>query len=218
MQRKIDDIQCVPFNTQFASDILDMATQLFKDGDYESLKTYLKGIKTWNDVSFILKSTTNNQICGFACMRFNSIPIYSGETGYKSRSPFLRTSLHYHHMATKLSKISKLSSLEIAFLGIHPNYQGMGIGSYILSNILRVYTNIPIWLHCNLDNIGAKKLYEKFGFFETDIITDKYGTQCYVMQKIPLAQLFKIPFLSGLHREYSHQTHHFQGGHIVSHI
>lgn len=57
---------------------------------------------------------------------------------------------------------------ELAFLGISPKYQGRGLGTRLLKEtllaIFQTSTQFNCWLLVDTDNIGAIKLYEKFGF------------------------------------------------------
>ena len=73
---------------------------------------------------------------------------------------------------------------EISFLGIHPSYQGKGLGSQCLkialSSIYNISRQFNTWLIVNSDNINAIKLYKKLGFIHWKYIhNDKYP--CFIM-------------------------------------
>lgn len=57
---------------------------------------------------------------------------------------------------------------EIAFLGVSPKCQGMGIGSKLLlkamSNIMIINPAYSCWLLVDVDNKSAIRLYERIGF------------------------------------------------------
>jgi ribosomal protein S18 acetylase RimI-like enzyme len=57
---------------------------------------------------------------------------------------------------------------EIAFLGVSPKCQGMGIGSKLLtkamSNIIFISPAYSCWLLVDVDNTSAIRLYERIGF------------------------------------------------------
>jgi ribosomal protein S18 acetylase RimI-like enzyme len=57
---------------------------------------------------------------------------------------------------------------EIAFLGVSPKCQGMGIGSKLLMkamlNIMVISPAYSCWLLVDVDNISALRLYERIGF------------------------------------------------------
>lgn len=53
--------------------------------------------------------------------------------------------------------------IEIAFLGVHPEYQGQGIGSALLQKVKDLNYE-HIWLEVSNDNTGARTLYERHGF------------------------------------------------------
>lgn len=59
--------------------------------------------------------------------------------------------------------LPSLIGLELAFLGINPDYQGQGIGSALLRKVKDLnYTYT--WLECAYTNYGAEKLYRRNGF------------------------------------------------------
>ena len=80
-----------------------------------------------------------------------------------------------------LSKIP--DCYEFAFLGISPQYQGCGLGKRLLNEtllaIFQKSNQFTCWLLVDTDNIGAIKLYQKFGFRRwietTDDITPTPG-------------------------------------------
>jgi len=73
---------------------------------------------------------------------------------------------------------------ELSFLGIHPDYQGKGLGSQCfnitLSSIYKACNHFNCWLIVDIDNFNAIKLYGKFGFRHWKTIkNDKYPS--YIM-------------------------------------
>ena len=55
------------------------------------------------------------------------------------------------------------NSEEVGQLYIHPNFQGMGIGTQLL-NIAKEGSNGSLWLFTFEINVGAQKFYERHGF------------------------------------------------------
>lgn len=57
---------------------------------------------------------------------------------------------------------------ELAFLGISPKYQGYGLGTRLLKEtLLAIFqrsVQFTCWLLADQDNLGAIKLYKRFGF------------------------------------------------------
>jgi ribosomal protein S18 acetylase RimI-like enzyme len=73
---------------------------------------------------------------------------------------------------------------ELSFFGIHPKYQGKGLGSQCfnitLSSIYKICNQFNCWLIVDIDNKNAIKLYKKFGFRHWKTIDhDKYPS--YIM-------------------------------------
>ncbi len=72
-----------------------------------------------------------------------------------------------------------INEFKISFFGIHPFYQGKGLGSQCLRLTLLSLYNFCNFFNCFLDvdisNILSIKLYEKFGFiYHKTIKHDKY--------------------------------------------
>jgi ribosomal protein S18 acetylase RimI-like enzyme len=57
---------------------------------------------------------------------------------------------------------------ELAFLGISPQCQGRGLGTRLLKETLNAIfqrsKQFICWLICDIANVGAMKLYQKWGF------------------------------------------------------
>lgn len=72
------------------------------------------------------------------------------------------TNVYYKFMATIPN------CYELAFLGVSPTCQGRGLGTRLLKEtLLAIFqrsVQFTCWLLVDQDNIGAVKLYEKFGF------------------------------------------------------
>ncbi len=58
--------------------------------------------------------------------------------------------------------------IELAYLGLMPDFIGQGLGPYLLDWMIRrawEYGPSRLWLHtCSLDHPGALPLYQRFGF------------------------------------------------------
>lgn len=78
----------------------------------------------------------------------------------------------------------------ISHLIIQPNYQGQGLGSYLLQRWIELveYEGIPrIDLEVNADNQAAQQLYQKHGFVETGYVDNYYielGQDAIQMQRV----------------------------------
>jgi ribosomal protein S18 acetylase RimI-like enzyme len=62
--------------------------------------------------------------------------------------------------------------LELAFLGIHEDHQGMGLGSEMLKHILSLNFQ-HFWLNVSYTNPDAQRLYERYGFCRWRFIGNK---------------------------------------------
>lgn len=144
--------------SNYEEEILNIGKLIFNEDDMSLLKRaltlYVK------DLSYIVIDTNKNQIAGFilVCKKYTKV---------------------YHKFMVKVP-----NCYEIAFLGIHPSYQGKGLGSQCLkkalSSIYKLSNRFNAWLIVNDDNIGAIKLYRKLGFIHWKHISeDKYP--CYIM-------------------------------------
>lgn len=54
--------------------------------------------------------------------------------------------------------------IEIAYIGIDPEFQNRGIGSWLLDTITSMNTTQPFWLEVAYSNPGAQRLYARHGF------------------------------------------------------
>jgi ribosomal protein S18 acetylase RimI-like enzyme len=67
-------------------------------------------------------------------------------------------------------------NINITELHIIPVYQGFGIGTSIISDIMKqaVYKRKTVTIGCFIENIRAKKLYERLGFKIMSILDTHY--------------------------------------------
>jgi ribosomal protein S18 acetylase RimI-like enzyme len=59
----------------------------------------------------------------------------------------------------------------LARLAVHPAYQGRGVGTALVANILRAFESmgmVRVSVNTQLDNLASIKLYHKFGFIRKD--------------------------------------------------
>jgi len=128
-------------NNEDKHKILDLGSQIFREEDEIPL---LKKALHLCVIELSLVAVENQCIIGFSlvCKKM--------------------THLYYNFM----SKIQ--NCYELAFLGLSPEYQGRGIGQLLLKEalmqIFRVSSQFTCWLLVDIDNLGAIRLYEKFGF------------------------------------------------------
>jgi ribosomal protein S18 acetylase RimI-like enzyme len=73
---------------------------------------------------------------------------------------------------------------ELAFLGIAPKSQGLGLGTRLLKEtliaIFQTSAQFTCWLAVDTNNVGAISLYERFGFRRWAEITNT-AFPCYIM-------------------------------------
>ena len=144
--------------SEYEKDILNIGKNIFNEDDIslleKSLKLYVK------ELSYVSIDNNKNQIAGFilVCKKYTKL---------------------YHKFMIKIP-----DCYEISFLGVDSLYHGKGIGSQCLKRALLSIFNIcnrfNAWLIVNHDNIGAIKLYKKFGFIIWKYIPDK-KYPCYIM-------------------------------------
>ncbi|MCE4608990.1 MAG: ribosomal protein S18-alanine N-acetyltransferase [Desulfurococcales archaeon] len=86
------------------------------------------------------------------------------------------------HMFSAPTRVGHLISIAVL-----EEYRGRGIGSALLQHTIdamkNVYKVVSIYLEVRVSNIGAIRLYEKFGFKKARIVREYYrdGEDAYVM-------------------------------------
>jgi ribosomal protein S18 acetylase RimI-like enzyme len=78
-----------------------------------------------------------------------------------------------------LSRTDYDNMYEIAFVAVDAAWEGMGLARQVLSRVLAGLN--AAWLHVDLINPRATKLYESLGFSALDILPDPYGSVGYLM-------------------------------------
>jgi ribosomal protein S18 acetylase RimI-like enzyme len=146
-------------DNNYNKDILDLGRLIFNAEDdvpllEKALTLYVK------ELSYVVIEKDKNQMAGFilVCKKYTKV---------------------YHKFMNSIP-----NCYEIAFLGIHPSYQGKGLGYQCLRqallSIFKICRQFNAWLIVNADNIGAIKLYKKLGFIQWKYIPhDKYPS--YIM-------------------------------------
>jgi len=88
---------------------------------------------------------------------------------------------------------TKQTSLYIMTLGVLPTYQRNGTGTflleYVLNTICKSHPEVTrVYLHVQVNNEVALRLYRKYGFQTTDIIRSYYKKieppDCFVVEKL----------------------------------
>jgi len=84
--------------------------------------------------------------------------------------------------------INKKDICHLLKIGVHPEFQKMGIGSVLLKDMflnMRKNKSKIVYLEVREGNKNAIKFYEKKGFFKSKIIENYYenGESAYVMIK-----------------------------------
>jgi ribosomal protein S18 acetylase RimI-like enzyme len=146
-------------NTNDNKDILELGRLLFREDDdipllELALTLYIK------ELSYVIIDSNDNKIIGFIIVCKNNTKVYN---------KFI---------------VKVPNCYELSFFGIHPNYQGKGIGSQCfnitLSSIYNDCNQFNCWLIVDIDNLNAINLYKKFGFRHWKTINnDKYPS--YIM-------------------------------------
>lgn len=81
-----------------------------------------------------------------------------------------------------LSRIDCNNMFEIAFVAIDSAWEGKGLARQMLSSILsNCPAGVRCWLHVDIVNPRAARLYESLGFSVFDTITDPHGSVGYLM-------------------------------------
>jgi ribosomal protein S18 acetylase RimI-like enzyme len=144
--------------SKYEEEILNTGRLIFNDEDmyllYKALTLYVKAL------SYVFIDTNKNQMAGFilVCKKYTKV---------------------YHKFINTVP-----NCFEVAFLGIHPSYQGKGLGYQCLNkallSIFKICRQFNAWLIVNTDNITAIKLYKKIGFIHWKYIPhEKYPS--YIM-------------------------------------
>lgn len=142
---------------KYEKNVLELGKLLFREED--DVPLLQKALKTYvKELSYVI--LYNNKIIGFiiVCKEITK---------------------EYDKFITKIP-----NCYELSFFGIHPDYQGKGLGSQCfsitLSSIYKLCNKFNCWLIVDIDNFNAIKLYKKFGFRHWKIIKhDKYPS--YIM-------------------------------------
>ncbi|NMB00819.1 MAG: GNAT family N-acetyltransferase [Firmicutes bacterium] len=81
-------------------------------------------------------------------------------------------------MTTSVRRTKKVPKPQARILSIAvlPTYQGKGVGTVLLNDVLHKLQNESIGLNVRADNTVAKRLYASSGFTEYGTITDLSGT------------------------------------------
>ena len=74
-----------------------------------------------------------------------------------------RTVIGFALLSVGRCRRSLPAGIEVAFLGVHNEYQGQGIGSALLQKVKELNYE-HIWLEVSTENDGARALYERHGF------------------------------------------------------
>jgi len=161
------DIKLMPKGVSDLDDIIDLAREIW----IPSFRSYFTEDQLWALFggmynTELLEKTLNN-------------PNYQYHFIYNSKDEVIG------YLALDFSD----NSLKIDKIYVHPNLQGSGIGSRVLSYLIDQYGDKRIWLRVNRGNSGAVRLYEKHGF-KTIAHKDFHGPndykyEDYIMEKAP---------------------------------
>ncbi|MGG2185758.1 GNAT family N-acetyltransferase [Bacillus altitudinis] len=90
--------------------------------------------------------------------------------------------------------------LIISRLAVHPKALKQGIGTRLMSTIIE--KNVPIELTTGQENTPAKRLYEKLGFFETNVIHVAKELTLSKMKWTPRRKVEVVEFKKEWHEEF----------------
>lgn len=90
--------------------------------------------------------------------------------------------------------------LTISRLAVHPKALKQGIGTRLMSTIME--KNVPIELTTGQENTPAKRLYEKLGFFETNVIHVAKELTLSKMKWTPRRKVEVVEFKKEWHEEF----------------
>ena len=62
-------------------------------------------------------------------------------------------------------------SLHLARLAVHPAYQGQGIASQLLYDLVETYPSLSVTVNTQANNVASRRVYERVGFVERSLIT-----------------------------------------------
>lgn len=130
-------------NNTFNKEVFEIGRLLFTSD--EDLSLLEKAINLYiKELSYVIIDEDNNRIAGFILVGKKYTKIY-------------------HNFMKNVP-----NCYEISFLGIHPFYQGKGLGSQCLRTaLLSIYRTCKIfntWLIVDIINANAIHLYKKLGF------------------------------------------------------
>ncbi len=80
-----------------------------------------------------------------------------------------------------LSRIDYSNLYEVAFVAVDAAWEGRGVARQLLARVCDSLVGKGAWLHVDLVNPRAARLYESFGFFVLDTVADPYGSAGYLM-------------------------------------
>ncbi|AZI59579.1 ribosomal-protein-alanine N-acetyltransferase [Nakamurella antarctica] len=75
---------------------------------------------------------------------------------------------------------------EVQTIGVHPSYQGRGLGRNMMDNLLEAAAGLPVMLEVRTDNTAAIALYESLGFVRLSLRRNYYqpsGADAYTMER-----------------------------------
>ena len=97
-----------------------------------------------------------------------AVNAYDGAKIEELRKPFLSyLNKNYHNGSFRMETESEAGEFYIDTLSVNPNYQGKGIGKALLTaakNWAAALGHLKIGLLVDLENAGAKRLYQSVGF------------------------------------------------------
>ncbi len=130
-------------NDNFNNEVLEVGRLLFNNDD--DLPLLEKAINLYiKELSYVIIDQEKSRIAGFILVGKKYTKIY-------------------HKFMTNVP-----NCYEISFLGIHPFYQGKGLGSQCLRtallSIYRTCRTFNAWLIVDVINLNAIHLYKKLGF------------------------------------------------------